>query len=290
MKPFPLYHLFPEHFAALQPPLAETVVKAAAPDFIFLLGASLDHRRSESIFTGPAPSVQHIGDCSLLVLLPHLGGKDVHEWQEKIEAHCLSALLPVTALVVRTGHFEQWLQERDRFALRVLQSAEVIYNSGKRVLSLPEGEAPPLPGEATGKDHAAGLLRAAEFLAGAELFRLRKQYAMAAFMLHQSAEQSLRTLVHTGTGFSPTTHSLERLLRYAALVSFRVHPLFPQQTEKDKRLFRLLQKAYIDTRYNDYTISGQDLVCLTGRVEHLCKVLADVGKQRFSAALVDINR
>lgn len=122
-----------------------------------------------------------------------------------------------------------------------------------------------------------------EFLAGAELYRLRKQYALAAFLLHQAAEQCLEALVKTGTGFSTHTHSIDRLMRYAALVSYRVADLFPQQTEKDKHLFRLLQKAYIDGRYADYSIGEPELDCLIKRVEELQRVVMAFGERHFRA-------
>ncbi|RYZ45336.1 MAG: hypothetical protein EOO14_25850, partial [Chitinophagaceae bacterium] len=112
MKPFSLYHLFNDHFSALQAPLVETIVKTAAPDAIFLLGASVDHRRSESIFRAESPTARHVGECTVLVLLPELQGKGLHDWQEQIEVHCHAKLLPLTALVVRTDRFEDWLREK----------------------------------------------------------------------------------------------------------------------------------------------------------------------------------
>ena len=118
-----------------------------------------------------------------------------------------------------------------------------------------------------------GLEKAGEFLAGSELYRLRKQYAMAAFMLHQSAEQALRTLIKAGTGYSATTHSLERLLCYAGLVSSQLSDLFAQRSEEEKRLFQLLQKAYIDSRYReDYKITGWELLLLSQKVRLLHQI------------------
>lgn len=127
-----------------------------------------------------------------------------------------------------------------------------------------------------------GLEKAREFLTGSELYRLRKQYAMAAFMLHQSAEQALHTLLKAGTGYHAHTHSIERLLLYASLVSYQLLDLFPRQTERDKRLFTLLQKAYIDTRYKDYSISDDELLCLSEKVKHIHRLLAEVEKTRGS--------
>jgi hypothetical protein len=51
--------------------------------------------------------------------------------------------------------------------------------------------------------------------------------------------------------------------------------VFSQKTEEDKRLFNLLQKAYISTRYKeDYKISADDLVCLTEKVRCIHEILS----------------
>ncbi len=275
MKPFTLYHLFPEAFAALQQPLVDIIVKAAQPDRIFLLGASLSHRRSESIFQPSGPTARHISHCFVLILLQDLAGKELHEWQDKIETRC-KPLLPVTTIVLPTATFVEWLKEGHRFALRVWQSAARIYDGGNVSPEIPEGPG----GREDERFCREGLAKAQEFLAGAELFRLRQQYTLAAFMLHQSAEQALRTLLERGTGYRAHTHSIDRLIRYASLVSYQLPDLFPQRTEGEKRLFRLLQKAYIDSRYKEgYTISQEELLCLTEKVKRIHQLLAAAGKR-----------
>ncbi len=287
MKPFPLYHLYPEAFAALQQPLVEIIVKAAQPDRIFLLGASVSHRRSESIFQPSAPTARHLSHCFVLIMLEDLAGRELHEWQDKIETHC-RALLPVTTMVLHRARFEEWLTEGHPFAATVQQQAVVLYDSG----TAPLPEAAPAPPGAAGqrgeKQWRAGLEKAEEFLTGSELYRLRKQYTLAAFMLHQSAEQALRILLDRGTGYYANTHSIERLLLYASLVSYQLPDLFPRHTERDKRLFTLLQKAYIDTRYKEYKINEEELVCLTGKVKRIHEIVCTVGNRTFHTPVSDL--
>ncbi|MCH5716101.1 HEPN domain-containing protein [Niabella hibiscisoli] len=121
-----------------------------------------------------------------------------------------------------------------------------------------------------------GLLKAREFLAGAELYRLRQQYKMAAFMLHQCAEQALQALLKAGTGYHSQTHNIERLLQLCCLVSPQLASLFPLHTEAGKRLLHLLQKAYISARYaSDYRVNDGELRSLTGKVEGLLDVVVE---------------
>jgi uncharacterized protein len=248
---------------------------------IFLLGASLYRRRSESIFNEQAPASQHISDCFLLVLIPDLCNKELHEWQDKIENNCKS-LMPVTALVLLTVTFEEWLKAGHRFALTIVQSATPVYDTGNISLAIPQNVANTITYKDCERQYTEGLMKAKEFLAGADLYRVRKQHAMAAFMLHQSAEQALRTLLKVGTGYHANTHSLDRLIRYGSLIAYQLPDIFPQKTDQEKRLFSLLQKAYIDTRYKeDFKICNDDLLDLSVRVKHIHEILADVGKTVF---------
>ncbi len=284
MKPFTIYHLCRDSFSFLQQPLIDIILKAARPDMIFLLGASLYRRRSESIFNESAPTSQHISDCFLLVLIQDLSNKELHEWQDKIENNC-KALMPVSVIVLQTATFEEWLKAGHRFACTVLQSATPIYDSGNISWTISND----IPNIVTDKEEerqfTGGLTKAKEFLVGSELFRVRKQHAMSAFMLHQSAEQALRTLLKIGTGYHANTHSIERLIRYASLISYQLPDIFPQKNDQEKRLFDLLQKAYIDTRYKEeYKISNDDLLCLTEKVRHIHEILSGVGKSIFNSS------
>ena len=285
MKPFTIYYFRRESFSFQQQKLVEAVVEVTKPDMIFLLGASWYRRRTESIFNDPAPTSQNTSDYFLLILIRDLSNRELHEWQDKIENRC-KLIMPVTTIVLQTATYEEWLQAGHRFALTVWQSAVPIYNSANLFREVSKSVA------ATGidvdfeKQFADGLTKAKEFLAGSELFQVRKQNTMAAFMLHQSAEQSLRTLLKTGTGFHANTHNIGRLLRYASLVSYQLPDIFSQKNEQDKRLFNLLQNAYIDARYkDDYKINSDDLLCLTEKVRHIQEILSDAGKSLLNTSV-----
>lgn len=283
MKPFAIYHLCREAFSFHQQQFAEVIVKAANPDMIFLLGATLLRKKCESIFNELAPSCQHISDCTLLILLSNLANKELHDWQDKIENHC-SNIMPVTTLVLQTSTFTEWLQAGHPFAVAAWQYAPVLYDAGNICREdISEPRETTNSKDAT-KQWEDGLSKAKEFLAGAELYRVRKQHKMAAFMLHQSAEQALRTLLKIGTGYHANTHSIDRLLRYGSLVTYQLPQLFPRQTEQEKRLFSLLQKAYIDTRYKeDYKITDEELLTLTEKIRRTHEILSEAGKAIVTA-------
>lgn len=283
MKPFAIYHLFKDGFLSLAQPLTDRIVPVARPDRIFLLGASLHRRRTESIFNKTAPGAQYVSDCIVLVLIPDLAGKGIYEWENTIEENC-KKLMPVTVIAVQTRTFEKWIKAGDRFACSVWQSAITIYGS-KEPTGIVQGSIFKTHENATDKRfYKNGMIKATEFLTGSELFRIRKQYAISAFMLHQSAEQALCTLIKMGTGYDANTHSLERLIRYASLVSYQIPDIFPRKTDREKQLFLLLQKAYVDSRYQiEYKICIEDLLYLTDKIRDIHKILSGYRQQEESA-------
>lgn len=259
--------------------LVDRIVKAVNPEMIFLLGAVVYHRSIKSIFQTSAVGSQYMSNYIVLVLLENLNNKEPHEWQDKIE----NQGIPVTSIVLSVYTFNEWLKAGHRFAINVQQSAEILYDSGSLQLQASHTATPHDEQIGIEKYWRDGITRAKEFLAGSELYRIRKQFAMAAFMLHQSAEQSLHTLLKVGTGYHANTHNIDRLLRYAGLVSDQLSDLFPQKTEADKQLFQLLQKAYSDARYKaDYTINYDQLLCLTEKVRCMHEVLSAFRSAKLS--------
>lgn len=107
MRPFTIYYLCKDAHFLYRQRLVNIIVKAAKPDIVFLLEASLHRRRSESIFQQSAPASQHVADYILLILMENLANKELYEWQDKIENHC-KALMPVTTIVLQNITFEEW--------------------------------------------------------------------------------------------------------------------------------------------------------------------------------------
>jgi HEPN domain-containing protein len=112
--------------------------------------------------------------------------------------------------------------------------------------------------------------RIKEFMAGAALYLLRHQNRLAAFLLHQAAEQALLYIFKKATGLQLITHNIDKMLRCCTLVNSRIQSIFPTHSEADERLLKLLRKAYIDARYNDaFTMNAVDIVLLTERIKRL---------------------
>lgn len=276
MKPFTIHHFKESLPSSQQEQLVFLIREVVAPDVIFLLGSSLHRRRSESIFCKEAPSSLHFEHYVFLVLIGNEEHKALHEWQDKIEQHC-SLVVTTTTIVLETTIFNEWLKAGHYFARMVHSSSVCLYNGGRVSLNVPDSYDAVSEKKTMESIYKDGLNKSQEFLVSAELSRVRVQYKMAAFMLHQATEQALRTLVQTGTGFYCNTHNLDRLIRYGSMVSFQLPDVFPRKTENEKRLFNLLQKAYVDARYKEsYSIGLADLTVLIERVTWIRDILRDI--------------
>jgi HEPN domain-containing protein len=274
MRPFHIYHLFSETFVFYQQHLISSINEIVQPDIIYLLSASVYQRRTESIFNDTAPAAHHLSDFCLLILISNKKNRSLPEWEEMIEQHC-SKKISVTTIVLETETFKEWFTTRHPFAERVVLTAVALFNNGTIDLALNSDTISETQVKyADEKYYKNGLSRVEAFLAAAELLKVRKEYNIALFMLHQAAEQSLRTMLKMGTGFHSCTHNIDRLLRYTAMVVYQLPDIFPRKTEEDKRLLKLLQNAYIDARYKeDHAIHIDELLLLFAKVNELYNLL-----------------
>jgi len=111
----------------------------------------------------------------------------------------------------------------------------------------------------------------------------RDNYKMSSFNLHQAAENSFQAVELTYTLYSGKVHNLERLLDGVKEYSLEGYSnVFPRRTEEDKRLFKLLQAAYIEARYNPkFVVTKEDIDSLIPIVEKLLELTRRLCEERI---------
>ena len=108
-------------------------------------------------------------------------------------------------------------------------------------------------------------------------FLKRTQYKWAAFMLHQAAEASYKTILSVFTNYIPNEHFLGLLSYMAARHEAALRSVFPMDTKEKERLFKLLDYAYIGARYDpEYRITREELEYLSERVKLLLELTEKV--------------
>ncbi|MES2676884.1 MAG: HEPN domain-containing protein [Pseudomonadota bacterium] len=113
------------------------------------------------------------------------------------------------------------------------------------------------------------------------LFDVQK-FNSAAFDLHQATESLYNCTLLTLGGYKPKSHDLIELNKLCCVHSHDFLTTFPTATKEQQDCFNLLQKAYIDARYNkSYIITKDQLEYLIGRVEKLKGLVEIVCKERI---------
>jgi HEPN domain-containing protein len=265
-----MYYLLTESFKEQEKRLVEIILECVTANKIYLLGSSLSTRRTESVFMPDAPSCRKVEHYDVLVLVS--SNEDKNAVQDKIENRCRH-FIPVTAIVLVATTFAGWLAADHRFALTVSKRAVLLHG-----LAEPDFAGNELPPggikEENKKLYNDGCSKVTEFIAGAELYIIRKQTKLAAFMLHQATEQALHTMFELHTGMYLNTHNLDKLIRYCSMVSYRLPEIFPGINEKQVRLFQLLKDAYTGGRYKaDYVIHMDELAAIKEKVYLLQQIL-----------------
>ena len=269
MKTTAVYHGFAMQYEELNREVVQRVKAITPVERLYLLRLTTAYSRTETLFSVQSATRKDVEHYYLLAIVGKEADHSLNSVQDKIEGN-LQHFLPVTAIVLSETQFCNWLVEGHPFSSELYQRGYHLYQ--KEDVPLPY---PTILNKEVLQKEAAQLFaqtktKVQEFLAGAELYTIRLQYKMAAFMLHQAAEQALRTMLILNTGLSMNTHNIDKLIRYCTMFSFELPAVFPRRNEKEKQLFRLLQTAYIDTRYkDDYSIKLEELTKLTTQVNKL---------------------
>lgn len=125
--------------------------------------------------------------------------------------------------------------------------------------------------------------RALSFLMDAPHPTNRKDYKQASFYLHQSAENFLRTIPMVFILYGHKSHDLSELMNAAKKHTTEIFKAFPRDTAEEKRLFDLLQRAYIESRYNpDFEITKEDIDALIPKIEQLRDIVEKVCRKRIA--------
>jgi predicted nucleotidyltransferase/HEPN domain-containing protein len=106
----------------------------------------------------------------------------------------------------------------------------------------------------------------------------------AAFLLHQSIEQTYATALLVLTNYSPPSHNLKFLRMLAEERDRRLIDAWPRDQQRYNAWFNVLNEAYVKARYSKhYNISEEALHWLIERTEHLHIMVRQVCEERLES-------
>ena len=240
-----------DHFQTI----VETIVQTTNAEKVFFV----------NIDTTKEDIVQY----DFLALLPGNSQFSFKDFQNFVDSKC-NAFDSVILWCSHLGEVYKLLKEGHIFYSIICAADRLVYDNGR----IPLPEAKELNNiaiiEKARSFYNEIFATAKSFLHGARYYVTVEQQKTAAFMLHQATEHALRALLFSLTTYNTYTHNLAVLLRHCNYCAPELTKIFPQDTDKEKELFRLLNIGYVNTRYkNKYEISDDYLMLLLDRVDHL---------------------
>lgn len=111
----------------------------------------------------------------------------------------------------------------------------------------------------------------------------RGKYKLASFHCHQTVENYLRTIPMVFILYGYKEHDLAFLFDKCKKHTLDVYRAFPQDTEEERRLFKLLQDSYVQARYNkNFVVTKSDIDALLPKIELLRDIIEKVCTERIA--------
>ncbi|SFP48634.1 HEPN domain-containing protein [Pseudarcicella hirudinis] len=105
----------------------------------------------------------------------------------------------------------------------------------------------------------------------------------AIFLLHQATESYYMAILLVFNDYKPKLHEIDLLGKSAEMADVRFKVVFPRKTLEESRLFSLLKRAYIDSRYKmGYSVTKEDLEYLSERVIKLKELTQLICQERIA--------
>jgi HEPN domain-containing protein len=225
-----------------------------------------------------------VSDYDILVV-SRLNATTIHYslWRS-ISEHCngLSTLMPFRIIVHDIKFIKKRLKEAHFFYSDIVKEGCILYDSGKYQLNVSK-ELTPEQKIKIAKEHFEHWFERAEsFYNGYSDAMKRKDYKLAVFNLHQSAESAYNALELVLTNYVPKGHFLGSSDRRIREVFPEMEVIFPCETEAEQERFDLFEYAYIGARYDkDFKISKKDLEYFARRVKLLLEITEKVCKEKI---------
>ncbi len=130
------------------------------------------------------------------------------------------------------------------------------------------------------------LRKAQDFYNSSIMLRQNGTSPLIMFMLQQSVECIYRGSLQSFNGYDKKTHEIRVLMKQARHYIRQLNIAFTENLPENKRLILLLDKAYIDARYEkEYSIEESDLEKVFEKVSLLHTIAKDISK----AFLLDLD-
>ena len=263
--------------------VTQLIVETIAPEKIILYGSYATGEWQEDRYAEKHLVYGYDSDYDLLVVTKAGDRRKDYEITSQI-TNFARYRAPVNVITHDIDYINNKLSIGQYFFTEIVQQGVLLYDAGNVQFAEPRQLSSAEKKAIAQQDYIKWFQSANEFLKGSKFFRDEESLKISVFILHQAAERFYDTILLVFTGYKPKTHNLEKLRNLSKPYSLKLYSLFPKQTKDEEHLFSLLQKGYIDARYNDsYTITEPELISLIERVEQMKNIVKEVCEEQINA-------
>lgn len=178
--------------------------------------------------------------------------------------------------------FNNALSEGRYFYVDILTQGVMLYDSGECQLATPR-ELNYSEILKMAKEYYNGKLNRA--VSHYEYFQLdysKERYTYSTYNLHQVVEHLLKAIPLVFILYGHKEHVLKFLIEKCKAYTLELAKVFPLDTEEEKRHFELLERSYIEARYNDKFVVPKEVVdALVPKVNLLFNIVEEVCRKQF---------
>jgi uncharacterized protein len=281
-----LAHL-PKHKREELKEIVAIITELADVEMIILFGSYARGNWVEDIYTEGHITYEYKSDFDILVIVENPRyARSINLWDKvKNIIHARKSVKTWVALIVHDiKEVNKALSRGQYFFTDIKKEGILLYDSKRLELAQAQKLSPQERKQTAKEDYNNWSRSAREFLTAFEDAFKRRHYKLAAFLLHQATERFYMTALLVFTHYKPKEHDIKVLGKQVSNLDPQFLPVFPRTTPEEKRLFELLQKGYIDARYNPkYRITRKELEYLAGRVKRLQKLTKAICKERIES-------
>ena len=256
-------------------------------EFVILFGSYARGDWVEDRTVGNDNNVyEYKSDYDILIVTKNSRRYEIEDYPRRIEdkAAKLGVRTYLSIIFHTPKEFKRAVNKGKYFFVDIINEGIMLHSSGRT--PLPEIEELTLDEQKhyAQEDFKNWFESASDFLDTYFYNKEKEKLNIAAFQLHQAAERFYTTVMLVFTSYKPKLHDLEKLDHKAQALSKEFKNIFPKNTQKEKDLFDLLKRAYVEARYDmSYKITREELEYLAERVKLLQQTTEKVCKEKIAS-------
>jgi len=190
--------------------------------------------------------------------------------EKELVLNLLSKKPWITLIFESIDYVNRKLEKGRYFYSDIKKEGVLLYDSGEFSLSEAKVLSHAQRREIVKEDFEQWFESGTEFLIDTLNALQRNSFNRGAFYLHQATESFYSAIMLVFSGYKIKLHDIRKLGSLAGNYNAELWQVFPHSSVDERQAFKLLERAYIEARYNkEYRISREQLTFLIERVQKL---------------------